>query len=207
MPERERDYFVLAVASAATGYFCCCRYRHHRWRERIIAAAADHQSKSPITCQKQKSSQVNDNSSKKRKSGDVQSFFAGNRDKDAVYFEFMSKKYVGKWILLMAADTYPRGGVPPDVTTMLFQYYVVSVNRDFKTAGIAYDNSCIMEGDNQFMNYPNTTGAESRIENYNLETFEEDEKRYNVNLGCTNKIKNDIKDATARQAKENLVAA
>ena len=41
----------------------------------------------------------------------------------------------------------------------------------------------------------------------NLKTFEEDEKRNNVNLGRTNKIKNDIKDATARQAKENVVAA
>ncbi len=156
---------------------------------------------------KARSSQVNDGSSKKRKSGNVQSFFAGNHDKDAVYFEFMSKKYVGKRILLMAADIYPWGGVPPDETTMLFQYYVVSVNRDFKTAVIAYDNRRILEGGNQFMNYPNTTGAESQIENCNLKTFEEDEKHYNVNLGHTNKIKNDIKDATARQAKENLVAA
>jgi hypothetical protein len=61
-----------------------------------------------------RSSQVNEGSSKKRKSGDVQSFFAGNHNKDAVYFESMSNKYVGKRILLMAADIYPRGGVRPD---------------------------------------------------------------------------------------------
>ncbi len=55
------------------------------------------------------------------------------------------------------------------------------------------------------MNSPDTTGADSQINNYSLKTFELDEKRYNLNLGRTNKIFNDMKDAKERQAKEDLV--
>jgi hypothetical protein len=151
-----------------------------------------------------KSSQGNDGSSKKRKFN-LPSFFAGNCNKDEVCFDSMSNKYVGKQITLMDADIYSLGRVPSDKENMLFQYYVVSVNRDFKTAVIAYNDRCIWEGGNQFMNYPDTTGADSQIINYSLKTFELDEKQYNLNLGCTNKIVNDMKDAKGRQAKEDLV--
>jgi hypothetical protein len=151
-----------------------------------------------------KSSQGNDGSSKKRKSN-LPSFFAGNRDKDEVCFDSMSKKFIGKRILLMAADIYSQGKVPSDKENMLFQYYVVSVNRDFKTAVIAFDDRCIWEGGDQIMNYPDTTGADSQINNYSLKNFELDEKGYNLNLGCTNKIVHDMKDAKERQAKEDLV--
>ncbi len=151
------------------------------------------------------SSQGDDGSSKKRKSN-LPSFFAGNHNKDEVCSVLtLSKKYIGKWILLMAADIYSRGRVPSDEENMLFQYYVVSVNKDFKTAVIAYDDRCIQEGGDQFMNYPDTTGADSQINNYSSKTFELDEKQYNLNLGRTNKIVNDMKDAKERQAKEDLV--
>jgi hypothetical protein len=150
------------------------------------------------------SSQGNAGSSKKRKSN-LPFFYAGNLDKDEVCFDSMSKKYIGKWILLMAADIYSQGRVPSDKENILFQYYVVSVNRNFKTTVIVYDDRCIWEGGNQFMNYPNTTGADSQIDNYSLKTFELDEKRYNSNLGRTKKIVNDMKDAKERQAKEDSV--
>ena len=153
-----------------------------------------------------RSYQGNDSSSKKRKS-DIPSLFAGNWDKDEIYYNSISRKYVGKRILLMTADIYPRGRVPADEEDMLFQYYVVSVNRDFKTAVIAYDDKCIREGGDQFMVYPDTTGADGQIDDYSLKTFDSDEKRYNVNLGRTNKIINDLKDAKEMQDKEDRVRA
>ncbi len=57
-------------------------------------------------------------------------FFAGNCNKDEVCFDSMLKKYVGKWILLMAADIYSRGRVPSDKENMLVQYYFVSQSTE-----------------------------------------------------------------------------
>ena len=71
----------------------------------------------------------------------------------------------------MATDIYPWERVPADEEDMLFQYYVVSVNRDFKTAVISYSDRCIREGGDQFMSYPDTTGVDTKIDDYSLKTF------------------------------------
>jgi hypothetical protein len=127
----ERDLFITIAITR-----CCCHappssskkrgdlkreerdfhHHHHHLLSSLFSVAA----RVVANMSRAKSSQGNDGSSKKRKS-DLPSFFAGNQDKDEVCFDSMSKKYVGKRILLMTADIYSWGRVPLDKENMLFQ--------------------------------------------------------------------------------------
>lgn len=106
----------------------------------------------------------------------------------------MNSRFVGKRILLKAQDIYGRGRVPCGEEDFLFQYHLSSINDDCKSAVLQYDEKCIKNGGNQFTNYPDTTGDESTITNYCLETFTVDHELFNSHQGRVNRIINDEKD-------------
>ncbi len=72
----------------------------------------------------------------------------------------MKSKYKGTQILLKAQDIYRRGKVPPKEEEMLFQYSIASINEDFQSAVIEYNDKCITNSGNQFTSSPDTTGHE-----------------------------------------------
>ena len=69
--------------------------------------------------------------------------------------EVPNTKYKGKRILLEAKYLYGRR-IPQGEEELLFQCHIASVNDDNKTV---------------FTNYPDTTGLDGSIDNYDLATF------------------------------------
>ncbi len=106
----------------------------------------------------------------------------------------MNSRFVGKRILLKAKDIYGHGKVPRDEEDLLFQYHLSSINDDCKSAVLQYDEKCIKNGGDQFTSYPDTTGDESTITKYCLETFTVDHELFNVHQGRVNRMINDQKD-------------
>ena len=107
----------------------------------------------------------------------------------------MNSRFIGKRILLKALDIYGgRGKVPPGEEDFLFQYHLVSINNDCKSALLHYDEKCIKNGGDRFTSYPDTTGNESTILNYRLELFSVDHELFNTHQGRVNRIINDEKD-------------
>lgn len=120
--------------------------------------------------------------------------------------EALKGKYAGKRILLTATFLYGRR-IPEGEENLLFQYHVTSINDDNKTAIIEYDEKCIVNGDHQFTSYPDTTGKEGTIENYELGTFKEDHELFLQHVGRGNKIAYLEKEARKQKERDAAAAA
>ena len=143
---------------------------------------------------KAKSSGVSGGSQAKKIKGPLATLFNSSSTKEQI-MNSMNSRFVGKRILLKALDIYGgRGKVPPSEEDFLFQYHLVSINNDCKSALLHYDEKCIKNGGDQFTSYPDTTGNESTILNYRLELFSDDHELFNTHQGRVNRIINDEKD-------------
>ena len=95
-------------------------------------------------------------SSKKQKQ---QTFFNANplaSKNQQLILDTLRQAHDGRRILLQSKQLY-KGAIPAGEEHLLFQYSVDTVNDCGKTATITFDNKCIINGGNQFQNYPNTT--------------------------------------------------
>jgi hypothetical protein len=97
--------------------------------------------------------------------------------------------------------------IPDGEENLLFQYHVASINDDNKTAVIEYDEKAITNGHHQFTNYPDVTGSESSIDNYDLGTFKEDHELYLQHLGRCNKVQYEAHQAQKNKEQEEAAAA
>ena len=120
--------------------------------------------------------------------------------------EVLNTKYKGKRILLDAKYLYGRH-IPTGEEELLFQYQIALVNNDNETAEIEYQDKCVTDGDHVFTNYPDTSGVEGTIENYDLATFKDDHERYLVHIGRGNKITNDAKEVEAKAIVEEKISS
>ena len=149
---------------------------------------------------KTKSSGVGGGQPSKKSKGPLAKLFNSGTKEQVL--NSMNSRFTGKRILLKAQDIYGRGKVPHGEEDFLFQYNITSINKDCKTAVLQYDDKCIKNGGNQFTSCPDTTGNESTINNYYLETSMADHELYNVHQGRVNKIINNEKDAMHKKQRD-----
>ena len=98
-----------------------------------------------------------------------------------------------------------NGKIPEGEEDYLFQYSVVKVNPDCRTAVVEFNSQYVIEGGYKFHNYTITDDDEDTdIPDYSLSHLEEDHEAYNEHLGRGNKIINDQEHAK-RKAEEAAV--
>lgn len=144
--------------------------------------------------------------SKKDKNDKKQTFFSNPlaSKNQQLILSTLRQAHDGRRILLPAKQLY-KGKVPAGEEHLLFQYSIDTVNNCGKTATITFDNKCIINGGDQFQNYPNTTNEETTIKDYNIDTFKDDHECFNAHLGRVNKRVNDTKEDAERQREAQIV--
>ncbi len=105
--------------------------------------------------------------------------------------------------LLVPAKVLYSGRVPFGQEKYLFQYSVLSVNKDHKTIVIQYDERCISNASDAFQDFPLHDENEETINNYQTKHLKDHYELYNIHLGHVNKKLND-KKAQGRGSKEDL---
>jgi hypothetical protein len=143
---------------------------------------------------------------KKKKKKSLQTTLVPAVKTSAQLNDALKGKFVGKRILLTAAFLYGRR-IPDGEENLLFQYHVSSINDDNKTAVIEYDEKAISNGDHKFTLYPDVTGSEGSIKNYDLGTFKEDHELYLQHLGRENKVAYEAEQAKKKKDQEEAAAA
>jgi hypothetical protein len=115
----------------------------------------------------------------------------------------LNKAVKGKRLLVPAKVLY-SGRVPFGQEDYLFQYSVLSVDKDHKTLVIQYDERCISNASDAFQDFPLHEENEETINNYQIKHLKEHHELYNIHLGHVNKKLNDKKEdvCKAEEAKK-----
>ncbi len=115
----------------------------------------------------------------------------------------LNKAHKGKRLLISAKVLY-SGRVPFGQEDYMFQYSVLSVNKDHKTLVIQYDERCIFNASDAFQDFALHDENEEPINNYQIKHLKEHHELYNIHLGHVNKKLNDKKeeDWKAEEAKK-----
>ena len=115
----------------------------------------------------------------------------------------LNKAHIGKRLLIPAKVLYSGCRVPFGQEDYLFQYSVVSVNKDHKTLVIQYDERGISTDSDVFQDFPLQDESEERIASYQIKHLKEHHELYNIRLGCVNKKINDelMEDRNAEKSK------
>ena len=113
----------------------------------------------------------------------------------------LQKAHEGKRILLSSRSIYKPGQIPEGEENSLWQYSVLAINDDCKTAVIEFDERYIEEGGDQFLNHANVDDDDEgmTIKDYKLEGLKDDHEVFNVHLHRVNKAINDLKDAKLKE--------
>jgi hypothetical protein len=115
----------------------------------------------------------------------------------------LNKAHKGKHLLIPAKVLY-SDRVPLGQEDYLFQYSVLSVNKDHKTLVIQYDERYISNASDASQDFPLHDENEETINNYQIKHLKENHELYNIHLGHVNKKLNDKKeeDCKAEEAKK-----
>lgn len=115
----------------------------------------------------------------------------------------LNKAHIGKRLLIPAKVLYSGCRVPFGQEDYLFQYSVVSVNKDHKSLVIQYDERCISTDSDVFQDFPLQDESEERIASYQIKHLKEHHELYNIRLGRVNKKINDklMEDRIAEKSK------
>ena len=111
----------------------------------------------------------------------------------------LKETHKGKRILLDAKQIYKRGFVPRGKEEYLFRYWITNINEDCESAHLEYENNWIVNGGYKFQSYPDISGHDSVIKNYNLCTLKDDHELYNAHLGSGNRLANNENDTQLKQ--------
>ena len=113
---------------------------------------------------------------------------------------------MGKRVLLKASKIYRNEPVPEGEEEYLFQYSIVSINTDCKTAVIIFNKQYVLDGGYKFYNFAITNDDEEpSIPNYSLSLLDNDHEIYNEHLGRGNKIVNNQQHAKCKADEEAIV--
>ena len=118
----------------------------------------------------------------------------------------MNNSHQGKRVLIKAKNIY-TGKIPEGEEKILFQYSIVEVNDDLKTAVITFDDRMVEKGGDRFVNYQDTSGDDKKIQDYPLVSFKADHERYNKYIGIQNRAANEKKWEDKRKAEEEKTLA
>ena len=121
----------------------------------------------------------------------------------------LQKAHEGKRLLLSSRSIYQPGEILEGEENSLWQYSVVSINDNCKTAVIEFDERYIEEGGDQFLNHANVEDDDEgmTIKNYKLEGLKDDHEQFNVHLHRVNKAINDLKDAKLKEEEAKKIRA
>jgi hypothetical protein len=98
----------------------------------------------------------------------------------------LNKAHKEKCLLIPAKVLYSFR-VPFGQEDYLFQYSVLSVNKDHKTLVIQYDERCIFSSSDAFQDFSLHDENEETINNYQIKHLKEHHELYNIHLGRVNK--------------------
>jgi hypothetical protein len=108
---------------------------------------------------------------------------------------------------LLRAKAIFNGIVPDGEEAHLFQYSVMNVNNDCKTATIDFDEKCIVENGDTVQNYPYFADEDTTIADYKIEMLHDDHELFNVHLGHVNKQVNDLKESERKKEQDEKARA
>lgn len=111
----------------------------------------------------------------------------------------LTQTHKGKRVLIQASRMYRNDPIPEGEEEYLFDYSIVSVNDDCKTAVIQFNEQYIIQDGYQFQNYALVDEEEESLKNYSLSHLDDDHEAYNTHLGRGNKIINDQEQAKRKE--------
>ena len=116
----------------------------------------------------------------------------------------------GKRLLIPAKGVYDNdAAIPPDEQDLLFVYKFRNVNPDGDKASLDFENKCIKQDGDKWVNFADTAAADADIDsellNYDYKNhMKDDHERYNHFLGKINRV---INDKRAEEEKQMKVAS
>ena len=118
----------------------------------------------------------------------------------------LREKHLGKRLLIASEDLYNDGCVPENLEGLLCMYSVKEIDDEAKFTTLHFENTCIEEGANKWINFHDTTG-QSDLDNYRLAGLGDAHELYNKHLGLVNAAAYEKKEAESKKADELKVAA
>jgi len=97
--------------------------------------------------------------------------------------------------------------VPPEVERRVFQYSIISIIHDLKTACIDFDDICIKEGGKSFQAYLNASEEETVIINFTPKDFKDDHDLLKEHMRRANHIINDCNEANLKRQEAHKIDA